>query len=114
MPNQKKWTVMVYLAGDNSLDSAGTVDLNEMKRVGTTNDINVVAQFDSATGHITRRFCLRKGTSLKADQVASLGKTDTGDPKFLNDFIAWAVKNYPADHYLLVLWNHRQDRKTVV
>lgn len=99
---------MVYLAGDNNLDSAGTVDLNEMKRVGTNADINVIAQFDSARARGTTRFCLRKGGKLADDAVATLGVVNTGDPKFLNDFIAWGVKNYPADHYLLVLWNHGQ------
>jgi hypothetical protein len=29
-----------------------------------------------------------------------------GDPKVLEDFVTWGVTNYPADHYLLVLWNH--------
>jgi len=32
---KKSWTVMVYLAGDNNLDSAGVTDLNEMKRIGS-------------------------------------------------------------------------------
>ena len=100
---------MVYLAGDNSLDSAGTVDLNEMKRTGSTDALNIIAQFDSATGHEARRFCLRKGGSLADDAVMpSLGKTNTGDPRCLNDFIAWGIKNYPAQHYMLVLWNHGQ------
>ena len=31
MATKKSWTVMVYLAGDNNLDGAGVVDLNEMK-----------------------------------------------------------------------------------
>ena len=30
------WTVMVHLAGDNDLDSAGAVDLGEMKQVGSS------------------------------------------------------------------------------
>jgi Clostripain family len=108
MPTQKKWTVMVYIAGDNNLDSAGTVDLNEMKRVGTTDQLNVIAQFDSARAHGTKRYCLKKGGSLKADEVDSLGTKNTGDPKNLSDFIAWGVKDFPAEHYLLVLWNHGQ------
>jgi hypothetical protein len=107
MPTQnKKWTVMVYLAGDNNLDSAGTDDLDEMKRVGSTDAINVIAQYDSPSARGTRRFYLRKGGTIDSDVVATLGTTNTGDPKFLSDFIAWGTKNYPADHYLVVLWNH--------
>ena len=45
---KKNWTIMVYLAGDNNLDSAGAVDLKEMKQVGSNDQINVLAQFDRA------------------------------------------------------------------
>jgi len=29
-----------------------------------------------------------------------------GDPQTLTDFASWAVVNYPANKYLLVIWNH--------
>ena len=110
MPTLTKtpWTVMVYMAGDNSLDPEGIQDLTEMKKVGSTDKLNIVAQFDRAAGHVARRYYLRKGGIVTADAVASLGAVNTGDPKCLSDFIEWSVKNYPADHYLLVLWNHGQ------
>jgi cysteine peptidase C11 family protein len=101
------WTVMVYLAGDNNLDGAGGTDLLEMKKVGSSAAVNVVAQFDRAGGKgSTKRYLLRKGTSLASDQLADLGETNTGDPKVLKDFLAWGIKTYPAQHYLAVLWNH--------
>jgi len=99
---------MVYMAGDNNLDPEGNLDLKEMKRVGSTAAVNIVAQFDRATGHTARRYYLRKGGTVNADAVASIGKVNTGDPKCLIDFIHWGVKTYPAEHYLLVLWNHGQ------
>jgi hypothetical protein len=105
---KKPWTFMVYMAGDNNLDPDGVKDLKEMKKVGSTNDVNVIAQFDRATGHAAKRYYLRKGGKVTADVVASLGKINTGDPKNLMDFIKWGVKNYPADRYALVLWNHGQ------
>jgi hypothetical protein len=106
--SKKPWTVMVYMAGDNSLDPEGVQDLKEMKKVGSTDKLNIIAEFDRASGHVARRYYLRKGGIVTGDAVASLGAVNTGDPKFLNDFIRWGVKNYPADHYLLVLWNHGQ------
>jgi hypothetical protein len=99
---------MVYMAGDNSLDPEGVQDLKEMKHVGSNDKLNIVAQFDRAAGHVARRYYLRKGGIVTGDAVASLGAVNTGDPKCLSDFIEWGVKNYPADHYLLVLWNHGQ------
>jgi len=105
---EKQWTIMVYMAGDNNLDPEGVVDLREMKKVGSTDKLNVIAQFDRAQGHMSQRYFLRKGTKIAADSVDKVGKVNTGDPKRLNEFIAWGVKQYPAKHYLLVLWNHGQ------
>jgi hypothetical protein len=107
--NVKQWTVMVYLAGDNNLDGAGVIDLREMKKVGSTDQINVIAQFDRQGRDIsTRRFFLRSGGAIDDDAVMNLGETNTGDPNVLEDFILWGAKNYPAQHYLLVIWNHGQ------
>ncbi len=102
-----QWTVLVYMAGDNNLDLAGVSDLTEMKKVGSTANVNVLAQFDRAGGRgATKRYLLRKGTSLANDVVQSLGETNCGDPAVLKDFITWGVSRFPAEHYLLVLWNH--------
>lgn len=106
---KKKWTFMVYMAGDNNLDNNGVIDLNEMKNVGSTDEVNVIAQFDrEPIGLPTRRFYLKKGTNLDSDAVQSLGETNTGDATAIIDFIKWSVNEYPAEHYLLVLWNHGQ------
>jgi hypothetical protein len=104
----KSWTFMVYMAGDNSLDPEGVLDLKEMKKVGSSDRVNVIAQFDRATGHEAKRYYLSKGGQAAKDAVASIGEVNTGDPKRLNEFIKWGVTNYPAQHYALVLWNHGQ------
>jgi len=41
-----KWTVMVYMAGDNNLDGAALRDIAEMARVGSTKDVNILVQLD--------------------------------------------------------------------
>src|SRR5215467_7754233 len=104
---RKQWTIMVYLAGDNNLDSAGVADLQEMKTIGSTEQVAVVAQFDrSGAKQTTNRYALRKGSTLAEDLVTSLGETNTGDPAVLRDFVTWAATTHPAQHYLLVIWNH--------
>jgi len=99
-----KWTFMIYMAGDNTLSTAGDKDLKEMRKVGSTADVNVVAEFDNAGNRGTKRYHVkRKGVK---EHVVSLGETDSGDPKVLIDFIGWVAKTYPAERYALVLWNH--------
>ena len=105
-PSPKKWTFMVYMAGDNNLDPNGVKDLQEMKRVGSTATVNVVAEFDRSNPHSAKRYFLQKGGTAARDAVADLGRTDTGDPKNLIDFVDWAAGAYPAERYILVLWNH--------
>jgi hypothetical protein len=105
--SEKKWTFMVYLAGDNNLDQNGVTDLKEMKKVGSTDDLNIIAQFDRAgPRQQTKRYFLRKGTSLTKDTVAKLEETNSGSPEALYDFIDWGITQYPAERYAVVLWNH--------
>jgi len=104
MESRAKWTVMVYMAGDNNLESAAMVDLKEMARVGSTSDVNIVAQVDRERDNITKRIrILKKGHT---SPTLILPETNTGDPAVLTDFLKWSLANYPADRYMLVLWNH--------
>ncbi|MCX6030474.1 MAG: clostripain-related cysteine peptidase [Chloroflexi bacterium] len=106
------WTVMIYMAGDNGriltgMEGAGYDDLAEMKRVGSSDRLHILAQFDTLSDKTTRRFRLRRGTPLAQDIIPPiLPETNTGDPRFLEDFVAWGMSQYPAQHTLLVLWNH--------
>ncbi|MEW5748321.1 MAG: PKD domain-containing protein [Candidatus Thermoplasmatota archaeon] len=111
----KQWTVMVYLDGDNNLEEVGLIDFVEMASAGSTEDVNIVVQFDRAPGYIstygdwtdTRRFYVTEGqTPDPYNAVEVLGELDMGDPATLADFVAWASANHPAENYMLVLWDH--------
>jgi hypothetical protein len=104
MEKQAKWTFMVYLAGDNNLSDAGDKDLGEMRAVGSSADVNVVAEFDNAGERGTARYRVRRDG--EGEEIVSLGETDSGSPDVLLDFIGWATESYPAERYGLVLWNH--------
>jgi hypothetical protein len=90
------------MAGDNNLEGAGRDDLAEMKRVGSTADVNVIVQFDTEEKKTTR-YRVEKN---KLKVVQQLPGVDCGNPKVLTQFIQWGIKNYPAQHYLLDVWNH--------
>jgi len=42
----KKWTVLAYLDGDNNLERFALNSLLQMEKVGSGNDVNVIAQLD--------------------------------------------------------------------
>lgn len=105
MKNKAKWTFAVYLAGDNNLSNAGERDLAEMRRVGSSPEVNVVAEFDrNGANRETIRYQIQK-RGLN-ERTESLGETDCGDPKVLLRFIRWVAREFPAEHYALILWNH--------
>ena len=102
----RQWTFMVYLAGDNNLESFGVHDLQELRAAAASPEVAVAAQFDAMSDRATRRYVIHQGADLAGDLAAELPETNTGDPKNLVDFIAWAAARCPAQHYALVLWNH--------
>ena len=40
------WTFMVFINGDNNLEGAGIEDINEMEMAGSSEDVNILVQFD--------------------------------------------------------------------
>ena len=101
-----KWTFMVYMAGDNNLDGAALRDIAEMAKAGSTKDVHILVQLDRLEDQKTRRFRITPGGGFKKDCIETFSETNTGDPQTLFSFCQWAVDNYPADRYALILWNH--------
>ncbi|MEN9562596.1 MAG: hypothetical protein RIR73_840 [Chloroflexota bacterium] len=113
---QAKWTVMVYIAGDNNLEDYVVLDLeNELGAIGSSANVQVVALADRAPGYDTSRGDWQ-GTKIyhvtqgmvadAASAVEDWGERNTGDPQTLIDFVNWSKSNYPADHYALIFWGH--------
>lgn len=119
-----QWTFMVYLDSDNNLESAGIDDMNEMEEAGSTEDINIVALMDRAEGFDTsngdwedwRYYYVDQDPAGANSEIISteiayphLGvgeEPNMGDPQTLIDFVTWTMAEYPAEHYLLSLWDH--------
>ncbi|MFA5480532.1 MAG: hypothetical protein WC337_10965, partial [Candidatus Muiribacteriota bacterium] len=49
--NEKEWTIMIFMNGDNDLEAYGTYDINEMEMVGSNENVNFVVQFDRSKEH---------------------------------------------------------------
>lgn len=104
-PNLPEWTFMVYLNADNNLESYGYDDLSEMTRVGSDANVKIVVLMDSYSrdSGASRYLYINPGSSTV---VRNLGEADMGNWQTLRDFGVWAVQNYPARKYALVLWDH--------
>ncbi|MBQ6453145.1 MAG: hypothetical protein IJJ14_02170 [Coriobacteriales bacterium] len=108
-------TIMVYMNG-STLETEGgeaTIDLTEMARAGSSDKVNIVVQTMG-----TRRWQRTYGISNTHSQIYTvnkngltlvkddLGQLDCTAPNTLRDFISWSASNYPADHYILIMWDH--------
>ncbi len=111
-----KWTVMVYISGDNNLEGYVVPDIEtELATTGSSADVQVLALADRGPGYdtsygdwqTTKLFHVMQGmTADGANAVADWGERNMGDPQTLIDFVKWTKSNYPADHYALIFWGH--------
>ncbi len=100
-----EWTVMIYFAApDGNLTVAAFNNLETINRVGSTDQVHILAQFDnSLTG--TNRFVIPVGGGL-GDPIP-LDEPNTGSVTDFVDFIKWGINGgHRAKRYLIVLWGH--------
>jgi hypothetical protein len=116
---RKKWTVLVFLNADNDLEQAGLADINEMEKVGSNDNLNIVVQVDRMDGGAgdaiadanwvgTRRYYIKRDFTKKivSPMVMNLGERDMGSRRELAEFLKWGIETYPADRFVAVIWNH--------
>lgn len=108
-------TVLLYMNGSNleTEDGEATEDLTEMVNAGSSDKVNFLVQtmntkkWSSKYGISSKRTERYKldGNGLKLVD-SSLSQLSCMESSTLEDFIKWGVKNYPADRYILLFWNH--------
>ena len=110
------WTLMVYIdADDSSLEAQAINDFIEMASAGSSEDVNIVVQFDRVPGYDAsyddwtdcRRFLITAGlTPADGNELLNIGEVNMGDPVTLIDFVRWSASSYPADKYALIISSH--------
>lgn len=132
------WTFMIYMAADNNLELYLLSDVEEMVS-GYTKDIgySIVILVDRADSDVygstsqsglfeenftdTRMYEIHEngvkritgGDDFPEITLTSQYEANTGDPVNLKKFIRSTKKQYPADKYALVLWNHGAGPRSV-
>ncbi|MBF0501275.1 MAG: hypothetical protein HQM09_14140 [Candidatus Riflebacteria bacterium] len=99
---EKEWTFAVFLNAHNNLDQYGVSNLEQMTRVGSNDNLNIVSMTDRESDSCSYQY-IEKG-NIKTLQ--ELGSVDMGDYKVLEKFGHWVKENYPAKHYVFIVWNH--------
>ena len=112
----KKWTIMHYSAADNDLKDYLVDDVDDMEIVGSTNNMNLVVQLDQGKGN-SKRYYLETDSdpfAINSPVLADLGETNMSSGKTLEDFIESAMKDYPAEHYALIISDHGEGWKGAI
>lgn len=117
-----EWTIMVYLNGDNNLEPFAVQDFAEMARVGSTEKVNIIVQFDRSGKYDqsavqwsqTLRFRVTRGMrGTPAEALEDLGEVNMGDGATLRQFVEWSREKFPARRYMLTIWDHGQGWRAV-
>ncbi len=113
--NVSKWTVMFYFAGDQketaySLSDKMLEDLENLKKVGSTDDVNFLVLMDLDENHDSHLYFVQKNdvTEIPLSQLNSswIDEVNMGKESTFYDFMEWTVVNYPAQYYNVYLNNH--------
>ncbi len=115
--DKAEWTVMLYLCGtDLETDQMmGTENLSEISRTYPNDSVNMLIQTGGTkkwhTEDLeididpkkTQRFSYdEEGFTLVDEKpLQNMANSET-----LSEFITWGTKEYPAEKYMLVLWDH--------
>lgn len=112
----KDITLMVFMNAKNDLAQShlfGLIgkwaqkDLEEMKKVGSTEKVDVIVEIGEKGKGSKRIKVLKKGLFSSGEEIYLEDKNaDMGSYKRVVDFVIWAKTNFPAKKYILVLWNH--------
>ncbi len=103
----KEWTMICYLAGDNFLDWFMKENMKELINAGSSNSVNVIAFLDT-TDNDTKVFEFNNGDLVRiptriVNYSWAESELNTGDPQTLIDYASWAVREYPAKKYFILL-----------
>lgn len=105
---KKPWTILVFAAADNNLRDFAPRNQKQMSIVGSNDTVNMLMHMDirlSGNKKMSRRYYIDKNNPIPVE-ITEKNPMDSGDPATLISACRWAIEEYPADKYMLVLWNH--------
>lgn len=125
------WTFMVYMSGDNNLDYWERIMINDMERIGSTDEVTVLAMLDRDDTDgtppepglkVTQKYYEKHYYITKDDDDETITspviwydtEVNMGDPNTLVDFLNRSIEGYSAQHYALILMDHGHGFKGII
>jgi len=108
--NDNDWTIMIYMAGDNSLSDVVDGNLEEISNAGSSEGLKIVVLSDKAGEGDSHLYYVGK-KQLIEQPISSIwlkrpDEVYTGRHETLQSFIDWGMGNYSSSHYMLIMWGH--------
>lgn len=103
---KKLWTIIIYMSADNDLHLFADRNIEQMKRIGSTEFCNILVHLDIRKPNVpkvTKRLHIQKNKALQCGSDLCM---DSGSEATLVDAILWAQNEFPCEHLAVVFWNH--------
>ena len=99
MADKARWTLLVYMAADNSLAGSAKRDLEEMLAVGASPKVHVTVLFAQKGRHSAWLYFVpeKPGTAFERCPREKFGKVNMGDPATLAEFLTKGRERFPSD-----------------
>ena len=114
------WAIYWYVCGSDLEERYGAAsdDIIEVANANLSKDVKVIMQTGGTkkweplnapdrtikiSSKNIQRYLITDGTFEK---LADLPQANMGNPKTLANFLRFCVDNYPADHRILIIWDH--------
>lgn len=114
--DKKPLTYAIYMAADNDLEEFAIANINALKNIGSSDNMNIVVLLDrspdynSSNGNWsdTRLLYITKGHSINYDIVKNypFDEQDMTDSENLYEFLKLLNDYYPSDKLILNIWSH--------
>ncbi|MBR2760468.1 MAG: hypothetical protein IKD66_04775 [Solobacterium sp.] len=111
--NKSEWTIMFYLCGTDleSINGYASDNIYEILNAEMGDKVNFLIETggtdtwwsDEISSDELQRFHVK---DHKLHEDMSLDLASMGEPSTLSSFIRWGTENWPAEKYMIILWDH--------
>ena len=103
----KKWSALIYIAGNNDLSPEAVKDLDEISAGGGTQDRHVCVQMDTLGRKGVLRYELSEPDFTGASHrqlIQRLPESNSGTVKTIRDFLIWGISRCTTKKRLVSIW----------